>query len=358
MAKSLAEQLLPKSVIDCIHRTIDPHLKYRAGGKGLCSAKMQSERRQFYLLMVAQLWRLGYRIHKLENLSSKHVEALMTYWHQEDVVANTLHTRLSMIRVLCGWMGKANVVKDITDYLPAEAVRRETVATESKAWADNGVDPLEIIERAYQIDERLAVMLSLQHHFGLRVKESIEIRPLDAVIENGRLLEVREGTKGGRLRWVRIETTEQREAINWARQVVARGNPKRLRWPGLTWNQAHNRFYDCARRHLGISGKELGVTAHGLRHGFAQRSYEKESGFPSPIKGGALGKIDRETHRMASATVSNALGHGRVDVTTSYYGSYGHALRENKPVSTTYKFQFGPQPQPSSESATESEKDA
>lgn len=304
--------------------------------------------------MFAQLWQLGYRIRKLENLSSKHVEALMAYWHQDGVVAGSLHTRLSMIRVLCGWMGKTNVVKNITDYLPADAVRRETVARESKAWEDNGVDPLEIIERAYQIDKRLAVMLSLQHHFGLRVKESIEIRPLDAVIDNGRLLDVRAGTKGGRPRWVKIETPEQREAINWACQVVARSNPKRLRWPGHTWNQAYRRFYDLARRRLGISGRELGVTAHGLRHGFAQRSYEKESGFPSPIKGGALGKIDRETHRMTSATVSNALGHGRVDVTTSYYGSYGHALRETRPVSMIYKFQLEPKRQPEPVSASES----
>ena len=358
MAKSLAQQLLPKSVIDCILRFVEPRLKYRAVGQGLCSAKMQSERLQFYLLMVAQLWRMGYRIRKLQNLSTKHVDALMACWHQEGIVAGTLHTRLSMIRVLCGWMGKANVVKDITDYLPAEAVRRETVITKSKAWEDKGVDPLEIIERAYQIDERLAVMLSLQHHFGLRVKESIEIRPLDAVIENGRLLEVREGTKGGRIRWIKIKTPEQSEAINWARQVVARSNPKRLRWPGYTWKQAYNHFYDLARKRLGISSKSLGVTAHGLRHGFAQRSYEKESGFPSPINGGALGKIDREQHRMASTTVSNALGHGRVDVTTSYYGSYGHALRVTQPVSMTYKVQLNPKQQPESGATSGSGEDS
>lgn len=354
MAKSLAEQVLPKSVIDGIRRLTDPHLKYRANGRGLCSAKMQSERSQFFLLMVAQLWEMDFRIRKLQNLSGKHVQALMTSWHKEGICAGTLHTRLSMIRVLCEWMGKANLVKDISDYLPSEAVRRNTVAKESKAWEDKGVDPLEIIERAEQIDERLAIMLALQHHFGLRVKESIEIRPLDAVIENGKLLEIREGTKGGRLRWVRIDSPEQVELINLARRIVDCGNPKRLRWPGRTWKQARNRFYNWARR-LGISGEGLGVTAHGLRHGFAQRTYEKESGFPSPIKGGALGKIDREKHRMASTTVSNALGHGRVDVTSSYYGSYGHALRETKPVSMTYKLQFGAQRQPGAESASESE---
>lgn len=341
MAKSLAIQMLPKAVIADVHRTISPYLCQRANGAGVCSAKMRSERRQFMLLMVAELWVLGYRIRKIESLSAKHVDALMRYWHEKGICAGTLHTRLSMINVLYGWLGKHNLTKCITEYLPAEVVHRSTVATVSRAWDAKGVDPLEIIELAKRVDERLSVMLAMQHFFGLRVKESIELRPANAVIEGGAILEIHEGTKGGKVRQIAIKTDEQRAVIAWARRVAVAGNTKRLRWADCTWTQAQTRFYHYVRNRLGISGRGLGVTAHGLRHGYAQAGYEEETGgLPSPIKGGAIGRIDREIHRMASQTITRRLGHGRVDVTTSYYGSYGHALRVDPPTQMTFTRKF------------------
>ena len=340
MSKSLAKKILPKSVLDEISRTIEPKLLQRANGEGIVSTKMCRERRQMIFLSVAQLWSLGFHIKKMESLSSKHVDALMSYWYSQGISANTLHTRLSTLRVLCSWLGKCNVVKDVTDYVPAEDARRTTAATESLAWEANNVVPLEIIVLAKQVDERLAAMLSLQHYFGLRVKESIEIRPASSWIEGGRTLEISSGTKGGRIRQIRVETPEQEEAIACAYRLAESGNSKRLRWTDCSWIQAQNRFYNLVRKRLGISGKGLGVTSHGLRHGYSQRKYRSESGFPTPIEGGALGEITRDQHRKASTTVSRALGHGRIDVTASYYGSYGHALRQQSPVSMSFKLKL------------------
>ena len=340
MATSLADQLLPKSVIDGVHRTIDPFLNLKVNGDGKCSRKTRDERRAFFPLMVAQLWEMGFRIRKLESLAGKHVEALIHFWHQQGVVAGTLQTRRSMMNHLCNSLGKKNVVKNITDYLPAEAVRRTSVCKESKAWEANDVNPLEIIDLARTIDERLAVILAMQHFFGLRVKESIELRPANALIENDTVLEIHEGTKGGKPRHVPIETDDQMDVVEWARRVAAKGNTKRLRWTDCTWKQAQNRFYHLVRYRLGITGALKGITAHGLRHGYAQRRYRQETGgLPSPVEGGAIGKIDRATHQAACITVSRALGHGRIDVTPSYYGSYGHALRQ-APVTMTYKMNF------------------
>jgi integrase len=321
--------------MDAVLRTIDPYLRLRSGGAGVCSTKTLAERRQFFLLAVAELWSLGYRVQGLESLSSRHVAVLMEHWYLKGIVAGSLHTRLSMLNVLCGWLGKRNVVKPIETYLPEEAVRRHTVTKVSKAW-DERLDPLEVIEQAKRFDERLAVMLAMQHHFGLRVKESIELRPANAAVDGGAVLELHEGTKGGRVRRIPVRTDAQRSTLAWARRVAASGNTKRLRWPGCTFKQAQARFYYFLRSRLGISRLAAGVTAHGLRHGYAQRSYQEETGgLPSPIKGGALGQITREQHRVASITVSHALGHGRVDVTSSYYGSYGHALRAAPDVGGT-----------------------
>ena len=99
MATSQAHSTLPKSVLDGVYRTIDPILAVRANGKGVCSSKTRTERQQFYLQMVAQLWELGFRIRKLDSLAGKHVAALMNHWHQQGVSVGTLHTRRSMMNV-------------------------------------------------------------------------------------------------------------------------------------------------------------------------------------------------------------------------------------------------------------------
>ena len=83
MKKSLAAKVLPKSVQDDIDRQIEPHLKVRASGVGLCSTKTGKERLMHIRASVAQLWVLGYRILKLASLSPKHVQALMSYWEKE-----------------------------------------------------------------------------------------------------------------------------------------------------------------------------------------------------------------------------------------------------------------------------------
>ena len=193
MKKSLAAKVLPKSVQDDIDRQIEPHLKVRASGVGLCSTKTGKERRMHIRASVAQLWVLGYRILKLASLSQKHVQALMTYWEKEGRSAEFLHNRLSALRTLAGWLGKRNVVLDMEDYFPRERTQRHAATRVNLSWTANGVDPLKMIEFAKSIDERLAVMLSLQHFFGFRVKESIEIRPGNALIDGGRTIEVFEG---------------------------------------------------------------------------------------------------------------------------------------------------------------------
>ena len=60
--QSLASQILPKALQDDIERQIQPHLRQRASGDGVCSTKTARERRGHILGTVACLWQLGYRI--------------------------------------------------------------------------------------------------------------------------------------------------------------------------------------------------------------------------------------------------------------------------------------------------------
>ena len=358
MKRSQASKILPKVVQDDIERGIDPYLRQRANGDGVCSTKTAKERRMNIRSSIAKLWDLGFKIRKLKSLSAKHINALMSHWLAEGKSPEFLHNRLSLLRTLAGWLGKEQIVGDLSDYCPKERTLRTTATTNNVAWEPNGVDPLVIIEQAKLFDERLAVMLTLQHFFSMRVKESIEFRPANALVDGGNAIEIHLGTKGGKLRLYPIISEAQREAFNWARDVVAAGKVKRVRWADCTFLQAQSRFYRLIRTRLGITKKLRGVTPHGLRHGGLQGLYQHATGgFPSPIevadggKGGGGGGsvvegspavktvrrplpppgLTRENHQQASMTVSRAAGHERIDVTTSYYGTYGHGFRTVAP---------------------------
>lgn len=319
---------LPQFVKNELLRIIEQHNRLRSGNSGKqASTKTQRERKQIILLAFAQLWLHGFRIQNPVSLGGRHVELLAKYWQQSGLAPSTLHTRMSALRVFARWVKKDGLVKSNESYFSPEVIARSGIATTNRAWLPNGIDPLAIIKKAREIDERLGLFLALMYFFGLRVKEALEFRPLHSLIENGIAIEIREGTKGGRLRHVPLNTPEQLAVFQWACAIAEKSPNGRLRWPDMTWRQAQNHFYHLLRNRLKISRKEVGVTAHGLRHGYAQAKYRQLTGLPTPIEGGALGMIDRDTHQVANISVSRTLGHSRTAVTSMYYGSYGHALR-------------------------------
>lgn len=331
MTQSLADKLLPKRLKDDLERIILHNNQHRATPKnGVVSAATRLARRQVVFLAFAQLWAMGSRLSTAKSLGERHIKLLVERWDAEDLAAGTLHTRLSYLSTFSSWIGKTGMAKRLIEYCAKERVDRHHATEVNKSWEAKGVDPKQIIEKAREIDARFALYLTLQFEFGLRVKESIEFRPAVSLSEDGKTLEIFEGTKGGRRRTVMIETEGQRAAMEWAIQMAKKSRSGRIRWPELTFKQASGRFYGLLRRRMGISRKKIGLTAHGLRHGFAHKKYRRLTGLPTPVEGGALGRIDHQTHQRASQAVSKALGHFRVDVVASYYGTYGHALRHAK----------------------------
>lgn len=337
---SLAEQVLPKRMQKDLARIIDANNQHRAvkgTGKGVVSRATRDQRAEVIRLSFAQLWQAGYRMQAPKSFGDKHIKFLVDKWDKEDLANKTLHTRISILNTFCGWIGKPGLVKRPADYLSEERAKRTHIAQEDKSWEGKGLDVEKEIEKAKTIDERFAAYLSLQHHLGLRVMESLEFRPEVSLQDDGKTLEIFEGTKGGRRRTVIIETVEQREAFEAALHLARKNRSGRMRWPGLTYKQARRKFYDLVERKLGISRKEVGATPHGLRHGFSHRHYERRTGFPTPIEGGALGKIDPEEHRKATLSVSKVMGHVRPSVSASYCGSYGHQLRIYKQAELVIK---------------------
>lgn len=349
---SLADQVLPKKMKVELTKILDQNNHRRASkgsGKGVVSIATRTQRAEVVRLSFAQLWQAGYRVQSPRSFGDKHIKFLVDKWDKEGLSNKTLHTRISYMNTFCRWIGKPGLVKRPADYLPAERVKRTHIAQEDKSWEAHGLNVDEEIARATQINERLGACLALQHHLGLRVMESLEFRPEVSLQDDGKTLEIFEGTKGGRRRTVIIETPEQRAAFENALRLARKTRSGRVRWDGTTYKQARRKFYDLVERKLGISRKDVGATPHGLRHGFSHRHYSRRTGFPTPIEGGALGKITPEEHRMATLSVSKVMGHVRPSVSASYCGSYGHQLRIYKHAAIEIKpgaFNLEHEPQP------------
>ena len=123
--------------------------------------------------------------------------------------------------------------------------------------------------------------------------------------------------KGGRVRWVAIESAAQRAAVTQAQSLVSSrdahlGNPAF----GLKRNL---RRLDYAMEKFGVTRSQLGVTMHGLRHGNLNDLYEDLAGVPSPVRGGAPNSevLDRE----ARVAVSERAGHARIRAAAAYLGA-------------------------------------
>ncbi|MCK7499511.1 MAG: integrase domain-containing protein [Comamonadaceae bacterium] len=139
----------------------------------------------------------GFDLKTPESLGSRHVAALTQLWAEQNLSAGTLHTRLSRLNTFSGWIGKKGIVKKPHEHFPPEKCRRTSVRKKDRSWESMGIDPLEVIERARQIDERVALYLSLQYHLGLRAKESLEFHPAKALSGQRQRDRSLRGHKGG-----------------------------------------------------------------------------------------------------------------------------------------------------------------
>ena len=88
--------------------------------------------------------------------------------------------------------------------------------------------------------------------------------------------------------------------------------------PAARWSRTDTRFYTVLAR-FGVTKRQLGITAHGLRHQYANDRYEDVAGAPAPVRGGD--RLDREVDRSARLQVAGELGHARENISTAYLGA-------------------------------------
>jgi integrase len=283
------------------------------------SGSTARERRECLIRCVDDLYQAGYHLRDIRNLGGRHVQAIIRAWEARGYSAAVLQKYRSYLATLCRWINKQGMVKDLDQYLadPARA-RRIRVATEDKSWQARGVTPDAKIEAVMAEDRHVGVCLLLQDAFGLRAKEAWRLRP--RLADAGETLHVTHGTKGGRPRHVPIRTDYQRSVLALAKQLAngSTGSMIPSEYSQPSW-QAH--FYRACRKH-GIS-REQKVVPHGLRHGYANDEYTQKTGQQSPVRGGRP-PLDTEkvNDLIARQQVAEALGHGRIQVSSAYLGTF------------------------------------
>ena len=307
--------------------------QHSAKHKGV-SGKTMHDRESFYFAFFGDLRsHTPYRRVEPRRLRAVHADAMAAVWAQRGLSAGTVATYLSYLRTWCQWTGRApQVVQDAAHYYGEDSslAHRRQAADRDRSWIAAGVAFPEVRAAIEALCPYVAMQAEFCRLFGLRAKEARCLRPHEAVVpreaalprdvdpahDATHYLRLDAGTKGGRPRDVPITTEAQRTLIARARALVGPG--QHLGRPGVSLKANTAHFYAVLAR-AGITARQLGVTAHGLRHEFGNDAYEQHAGAASPVRGGVAS--DRVCDRDARARVSRLLGHNRAAVASCYLGS-------------------------------------
>ncbi|KAF1685350.1 integrase [Pseudoxanthomonas broegbernensis] len=263
------------------------------------------------------------------NLGQKHIQAMVRVWQAEHLAPATIQTYFSFLRGFSGWIGKPGMVRDPSHYgMQLEEYRRSEAAQRDRSWSAQSVDIDAVIARICDHDRYVGASLRLIRAFGLRRKEAVMLRPHRDVVgfeATGLPLEQREaqlylrikaGAKGGRERFIPLDTPERRAALAHAQQIAGdqdahMGNPAR----DLKYNL--HRFSHVLEQ-FGITSRALGVTAHGLRHEVLIDHYRQITDQEPPVRSGDTvpGALDRP----AREAVVRLADHSRTRVADAYLG--------------------------------------
>lgn len=276
-------------------------------------------------MLVDSLKTQGVQLHSVNDLTGKQFMNVMRKWEAEGMASSSLATYFSVIKRFYGWLEVKLAFESVHQVLRSpERGKRTMSATSSRSWSANGVDFKEVLARVHAADPVVALQMEMIAAFGLRVMEACAMRPIECDRSNH--LAVTYGAKGGRARTIQIETSYQREVLDKAK-AYAQNHNGFLRTNRSTQAQAYRRFYyilDLAQ----VSKAESGVSAHGLRHEFANDMYVKRTGEQAPVNHGR--RVTLNEDRKARAEITEALGHSRLAITSAYLGSHIQMERANK----------------------------
>ncbi len=272
----------------------------------------QAQRRKQLKLIAAQLKKLGFKKMGIKSLGKRHIEALVEHWlttpskaTNKPVSAGTIKNRMSALRWWASKINKSGVI-------PKE--NRALGIPDRQRLSDNNKAFKLTNHQLSKLPVYLKISLGLQQQFGLRREEAAKFTPAIAVKEDRIELKA-SWTKGGRARSIPITTAGQRELL----KEIATLNQNESLIPA---DMSYKQYLSHRDHHLAKAGIRQ---AHGLRHYYAQRRYIVLSNglIPPKLMSGEKQKLTPAEQKLDSSarlTLSQELGHGRIDVTRTYLG--------------------------------------
>jgi hypothetical protein len=278
-------------------------LKSLTLGTGEGSHTTRTQRHRGLQLVARELRGLGYRLDSARSLKPKHITALVESWRAAGLSAGTLKNRMAWVR----WWGekvrKSSVLPRDNAELGIEKKStwkgQKAHTTAPEVWA--------------ALDKRAQLAVRLQMAFGLRLEESLKLRP--ATADKGSALALQASwCKGGRARVIPITHPRQRRLLQELHAAVGNG--------GLV---PEGQSYISARKGLERTTWAAGIrNMHGHRHWYAQWRYKSLTDQDAPAAGGKtyeqLSKVERAADYRARLTISRELGHNRIEITDTYLG--------------------------------------
>jgi hypothetical protein len=209
---------------------------------------------------------------------------------------------------------------------PSEEVgARSFVRTEAPAWL-NRAEVLELIgdlrsdvrELEHEIEfpmieELVASQVELGRELGMRWRETVLVdaqRLHGEALKHGRVT-ISNGTKGGRCREFEIRE-HQLQVLQRAASLQERLGSTCY----IKFGQNYRQFSEAASR---IFYNHGGHHFHDLRAAYACDRYQELTGHPAPCVAGEM-LAGREADLEARQIITGELGHGRIDVVSSYIG--------------------------------------
>lgn len=310
---------LPEKLWNELYTLFKNNARQAARQSKIVGHETTARRKESITRSLRELRGLGYKLESVYNLQQRHVFALTKYWEARQLSASTLANRLSCLRLLATWIGKPGMIQKSVDFVShPNLVRRQQAATEDKSWSAKGVDAMALIRLVEEFDWRTGLQLKLMLAFGMRMLEAVMFRPIQADLEV--VIRVRDGTKGGRERVLRVETEWQRRLLEYAKTKVSSPNQS-IAHPDMNLKQAKRRFYYVCEK-FGITKRDLEVTSHGLRAENLCDKYEEVAGVPAPVRSANLAfDLDKATHDLARMRVSQQAGHARLAISNAYIGA-------------------------------------
>lgn len=283
---------------------------------------------------VETLRELKYGVAKWDNISNKHVAAVVNRWQSDGLTDKTIKEYLSGVRAIARSYGNDHISPSNSDF-GIEKISVTRHGDQSITNEQYNQTREKLIERT-NIDDRanlLLMQLDAMRYLGLRTEEA---RKLDAVHSKRDIspsgieyIRIDAGTKGGKERWVPLISDEAKEVIKRIETYQKNNKTKTLLPKEMKERQWVSYMYRA--------GREVGLTHfHGLRHAWAQDYFYLEAGFSAPIKFANKAEFEQEArlisekwgeryeerYESACRQIEKALGHepDRSDIRGTYIG--------------------------------------